>query len=116
LSLLPVIGPIIALVGGGYLASRFAAYDALDATFSRWGWSYARKTAFLRGRRALSLGLGSVVAGLLLVPIVNALAMPIGAAGGALLAISAVPAGERGAPSAPAVRTAGTARAGPRAR
>lgn len=88
-SLVPVAGPILAVVGGGYLAARFAAWDALDATFSRWGWSYAQKIAFLRARRSLSLGLGTVVALLLVVPVVNALAMPIGAAGGALLAIDA---------------------------
>lgn len=94
-SLLPAIGPVIGLVGGGYLAARFAAYDALDATLSRWGWPYARKTAFIRGRRAACLGLGAVVAGLLVVPFVNALAMPVGAAGGALLAVRLVPEAER---------------------
>ncbi len=86
-ALVPVVGPVLAVAGGGYLAARFAAWDALDATFSRWGWSYAQKITFLRARRSASLGLGAVIAGLLLVPGVNALAMPIGAAGGALLAI-----------------------------
>jgi CysZ protein len=88
----PVVGMVIGLVGGAYVAARFAAYDALDATLSRWGYGYAEKTAFFRKRRALCLGLGAVVAALLLVPVVNAMAMPLGAAGGAVLATTAVPA------------------------
>jgi len=94
-SLIPAIGPVVGIVGGGYLAARFAAYDALDATLSRWGWTYSRKTAFIRGRRAACLGLGAVVAGLLVVPFVNAVAMPVGAAGGALLAVTLVGEAER---------------------
>jgi len=83
--LLPGLGAIIGLIGGWFIAARFAAYDALDATLSRRGWSYERKVAFLRERRALTLGLGGAVAALMLVPVVNALALPFGAAGGALL-------------------------------
>lgn len=94
-SLIPGIGPFIGIAGGGYVAARFAAYDALDATFSRWGWPFMKKTAFIRQRRAACLGLGSVVAAMLVVPFVNALAMPVGAAGGALLAVSLVPEGQR---------------------
>jgi CysZ protein len=94
-SLIPAVGPVLGIVGGGYLAARFAAYDALDATLSRWGWPYARKTALIRSRRGACLGLGAVVAGLLVVPFVNAVAMPVGAAGGALLAVSLVPEGQR---------------------
>jgi CysZ protein len=93
--LLPGVGPVIALVGGFYLAARFAAYDALDATLSRWGWSYDRKVGFLRGRRALCLGLGAVIAALLVVPIVNALAMPLAAASGALLTVGEIRVDER---------------------
>jgi CysZ protein len=92
---LPGIGPVLALIGGFYLAARFAAYDALDATLSRWGWSYDRKVGFLRGRRALCLGLGVLVAGVLLVPVLNALAMPLAAAGGASLAVNEIQESER---------------------
>jgi CysZ protein len=88
--LIPVVGPVVAMVGGFYLAARFAAYDALDATLSRWGWSYDRKVGFLRGHRALCLGLGALIAGLLLVPVINALAMPLAAAGGASLAVNEI--------------------------
>jgi CysZ protein len=92
----PVVGAAVALVGGMYLAARFAAYDALDATLSRWGFDFERKLELLRGRRALCLGLGAVVAGLLALPIAGALAMPAGAAGGALLALEIVPPDARG--------------------
>jgi CysZ protein len=85
----PGIGPIIGLVGGAAITAHFAAYDALDATFSRWGWGYEQKTRFLAQHRALGLGLGAFVAVLLAVPVLNALAMPLGAAGGALLALEA---------------------------
>jgi len=94
--LVPGIGPIIGLAGGGYVVARFAAYDALDATLSRWGWSYDRKTAFLRRHRARCLGLGGFVALLLVVPGVNALALPLGVAGGAILAVALAPPEERG--------------------
>ncbi len=84
--LVPVVGTIIGVAGGFYVAARFAAYDALDATFSRWGWSYAEKVGFVRKHRAFAMGLGAVVALLLMVPGLNAVAMPLGAAGGALAA------------------------------
>jgi CysZ protein len=80
----PGIGALIGWVGGGYLAARFAAWDALDYTLSRRGWSYAEKQAFLRARRATCLGLGGTIALLLLVPGVGALVMPAAAAAGAL--------------------------------
>jgi len=101
-SLLPVVGPALALLGGGYLAARFAAYDSLDATLSRWGWSYTRKQELLRRRRALCMGLGAFVAALLAVPVVNALALSVGAAGGASLALEGVPEAERAATTAAA--------------
>jgi CysZ protein len=83
----PGVGPIVGIVGGGLLTAHFAAYDVLDATFSRWGWSYTQKTEFIAAHRSASLGLGGFVALLLVVPVLNALALPLGAAGGALLAL-----------------------------
>jgi CysZ protein len=83
--LVPGVGSLIGIVGGGYLAARFAAWDALDYTLSRRAFGYADKQAFLRSRRSLCLGLGGSIAGLLLIPVLGALAMPAGAAAGALL-------------------------------
>ena len=84
---LPGIGSLVGLVGGGYLAARFAGWDAIDTPLSRWGWSYDQRLAFLRRRRALCLGTGTVVAVALAVPVVNALAMPLAAAAGTVLAV-----------------------------
>lgn len=89
--LVPVVGTIVGLVGGFAIAVSFAAYDALDATLARRGWSYAQKRELMRQHRGACLGLGTVVAALLMVPIVNALALPFGAAGGAWLLSRARP-------------------------
>jgi uncharacterized protein involved in cysteine biosynthesis len=93
--LLPGPGSLVSLVGGGYLAARFAGWSAIDTPLSRWGWSYDRRLAFLRRRRPLCLGAGSVVAVALAVPIVSAMAMPLAAAVGTVLAVAAVPDAER---------------------
>ncbi len=84
---LPGIGSLVGLVGGGYLAARFAGWDAIDTPLARWGWSYDERLAFLRRRRALCLGTGTVVAVALAVPVLNALAMPLAAAAGTVLAV-----------------------------
>jgi CysZ protein len=83
--LLPGIGAVIGVAGGAYVAARFAAWDGLDYTLSRRGWSYAEKQTFLRQRRPMCLGFGGAIAAMVLVPVLGALALPCGAAGGALL-------------------------------
>jgi CysZ protein len=85
--LIPGVGSLVGLIGGGYLAARFAAWDAIDYTLGRWGYSYDEKLAWLRRHRPLCLGAGAFVALILAVPILNALAMPLAAAGGALLCV-----------------------------
>ena len=84
---LPGIGSLVGLLAGGYLAARFAGWDAIDTPLARWGWSYDERLAFLRRRRALCLGTGTVVAVALALPVVNALAMPLAAAAGTVLAV-----------------------------
>lgn len=84
---LPGIGSLVGLVGGGYLAARFAGWDAIDTPLARWGWSYDERLGFLRRRRALCLGTGTVIAVALALPVVNALAMPLAAAAGTVLAV-----------------------------
>jgi CysZ protein len=92
---LPGVGSLVGLIGGGYLAARFAAWDAIDTPLARWGWSYERRLELLRRRRPLCLGAGTVVAVALAIPVVNALAMPIAAAGGTVLALATVPEADR---------------------
>ena len=76
---IPVVGPIAYVLGGLWLTVHAAAWDAVDCTLARKGCSYAQKAQFLRAHRARLLGIGCVSAGVLLVPLVNLIALPIGA-------------------------------------
>ena len=82
---IPGVGWAVYAVGGAFLTARFAAYDVLDYTMARRGWSFKQKETFLARHRSLTTGLGSAVALLMLVPIVGPLAYPFGAVGGTLL-------------------------------
>jgi len=86
LGFVPVIGSLAALALGFYFASRATAYDCYDAVLSRRELSYADKTAYLAQRRSRTLGLGLGVTGLLFVPVVNLVALGIGAAGATIAA------------------------------
>lgn len=91
LGFVPVVGTIVGIVLGGYFAARGAAYDCYDAILSRRDMSYAAKTQYLAQHRHRSLGLGLGVAGMLVVPFVNLVALGLGAAG-ATLAVLGYPA------------------------
>jgi CysZ protein len=84
LGFIPVIGTIAALALGGYFTARGAAYDCYDAVLSRRDLPYDTKTAYLAARRGRTLGLGAAVAGMLIIPFVNLLALGVGAAGATL--------------------------------
>jgi CysZ protein len=84
LSFVPVVGTIAAVVIGGWFAARAAAYDSYDAVLSRRALAYRDKLAFLHTHRSRTLGLGGSVAGLLLVPGVNLVALGVGAVGATL--------------------------------
>jgi CysZ protein len=86
LGFIPVIGTIAALIIGGWLAARGAAYDCYDAVLSRRSMSYGDKAAYLARHRDRTLGLGIAVAGMLLVPGLNLIALGIGATGATLAA------------------------------
>jgi CysZ protein len=83
-ALIPGVGHVIAAAVGFYLAARTAAYDCYDAVFSRRLWRYRRKAEYLRAHRGRTLGLGAAVAGLLLIPFFNLVALGLGAAGATL--------------------------------
>ncbi len=87
LGLVPVVGTIAALLLGGWLAARASAYDCYDAVLSRRELPYAGKLAYLARHRSRTLGLGAGVAGLLLIPGVNLVALGVGAAGATLAAL-----------------------------
>ena len=86
-ALIPVIGPLLAAAIGALLAARAAAYDCYDAVLSRRLLPYRDKVAYLARHRGRTLGLGAAVAGMLLVPVVNLVALGVGAAGATLAAI-----------------------------
>lgn len=85
----PVVGTAAALVGGGYATARFASYDAYDSVWARRHWRYRAKTRYLRAHAARTLGLGGVVAVILLVPGINVVGLAIGATGATLRMLDA---------------------------
>lgn len=83
-NLVPVLGHGVALLIGGLITARYAAWDAYDAVLARRRLTYAAKRETLAGLRGRAFGLGASVAGLLLVPGLNLVALPIGAVGATL--------------------------------
>ncbi|HEU4731959.1 MAG TPA: EI24 domain-containing protein [Kofleriaceae bacterium] len=77
----PVVGTVAAVVIAVWLAATSTAYDCYDAVLARRMLGYRTKLAYLAHHRARSLGLGAAVAGMLLVPVLNLVALGIGAAG-----------------------------------
>jgi uncharacterized protein involved in cysteine biosynthesis len=80
----PVIGAWLAAIGSGWVAARFASYAAYDAVWGRKQWRYRDKTAYLRGDRWRTLGLGAVVGAMFAVPGINVIGLAIGSAGATL--------------------------------
>jgi len=88
LGFIPVIGTIAAIVLGAVITARAAAYDCYDAVLSRRELTYAAKLDYLRANRSRTFGLGLAVAGMLIVPGLNLVALGLGAAGATLASLS----------------------------
>lgn len=86
LGFVPVVGTIAAVLIGAWLAAGAASYDCYDAVLSRRAMAYRDKLAYLARHRGRTLGLGFAVAGMLLVPGLNLIALGIGAAGATVAA------------------------------
>lgn len=86
LGLVPVIGTIAAALLGAWLAATGAAYDCYDAVLARRLLAYRDKRDYLARRRLRTLGLGAAVAGMLLVPGLNLVALGLGTAGATVAA------------------------------
>lgn len=84
LGFVPVIGPFCAAALAFWFAARAAAYDSYDAVMSRRELRYRDKAAYLSRHRGRTLGLGATVAGMLLVPGLNLIALGVGAVGATL--------------------------------
>ena len=87
IGMVPVVGTIAAAVLAGWLAARASAYDCYDAVLARRELAYADKLAYLARYPGRTFGLGAGVAGMLLSPGVNLLAVGVGAAGATLAAL-----------------------------
>jgi CysZ protein len=87
LSLVPVLGVLVSLSGGLYLAARCAAWDAFDTVLARRGWSYAQKQDFLAKHRATSLGLGAATVVVMAFPVLGAVAVSLAAVGATLFVV-----------------------------
>ncbi|MEZ4363362.1 MAG: EI24 domain-containing protein [Kofleriaceae bacterium] len=85
-SFIPGLGAVLAVVVGVWYTAVATAYDCYDAVLARRAWPYRDKLAFLRAHRARTLGLGLGVTGLMMIPLVNLLALGIGAVGATLAA------------------------------
>jgi CysZ protein len=83
----PVVGTIVATVLGAIATARFASYDAFDAVWARKRRKYRDKVTYLREHRFRTLGMGGVVAVLLVVPGLNVIGLAIGATAATLRAI-----------------------------
>ncbi|HEU4615092.1 MAG TPA: EI24 domain-containing protein, partial [Kofleriaceae bacterium] len=83
----PVIGTIVASVLGAIATARFASYDAFDAIWARRHYRYRAKTEYLRANRWRTLGMGAVVAVMLVVPGLNLIGLAVGATAATLRVI-----------------------------
>lgn len=83
--LIPVLGSVIALVGGAYWACWVLGKDFMDHPLNLRGWSWAEKRKFNVKHRPLTIGLGCVVIVISLIPIVNAILLTTAATGSVLL-------------------------------
>ena len=83
----PVVGTVIAAVLGAIATARFASYDAFDAIWARRRYRYRAKVAYLREHRGRTLGLGAVVAVVLVIPGLNVVGLAIGATAATLRVI-----------------------------
>lgn len=84
-ALIPVIGPVVELVGSVAATSLFMARERLDGPMSRRRFAFARKLRVLRAELPVMFGFGFGAAALLIVPLLNVVALPVAVVGGTLL-------------------------------
>jgi CysZ protein len=82
---IPVVGPVVFLIGGFYATAIFFAYDFMDYSMDRREWPFRRKWSVVKQNRALTFGFGSSLALALLVPVLGLMSVPMAAVGGTLL-------------------------------
>ncbi len=83
--LVPVVGPVLFLVGGFLVSANFFCYDFMDFSMARRELPWKAKMGLLRGNRSLTIGFGGLLAGAMAVPVLGSVTMPMAAVGGTLL-------------------------------
>jgi len=106
IGLVPVIGTAAAIALGAWITANAAAYDCYDAVFGRRTMRYRAKLAYLRRHRGRTVGLGGAVAGMMLVPGLNLIALGLGSAGATVAALELDEAAASSVPPASQVRRA----------
>ena len=84
---LPGLGGLVFSVLGGAVSAFFLGYDYHDYALSRRRFSWSAKWKLLRGNTAMTLGFGTAVAVMLLVPLLGLLFPPVAAVGGTVLCL-----------------------------
>ncbi|MFD1713934.1 EI24 domain-containing protein [Amnibacterium flavum] len=89
--LIPVVGGVLAVIGGGLLGGRLLVRELLGRPFDGRGLSPAQQKALRRGSRARTVGFGAIAYVLFLLPLGAVVAMPAAVAGSTLLAREILP-------------------------
>jgi len=87
LNFVPVAGQIVSTVGGVALGVTIACLDFFDAPLERRRLSFRRKLALIRRHAPATLGFGLVAFGLVTIPLLNLLAIPLCVTAGTLFVI-----------------------------
>jgi len=84
---LPGLGALVFSVLGGAVSAFFLGYDYHDYALSRRRFRFGAKWKLLRANTAMTLGFGTSVAAMLLVPILGLFFPPFAAVGGTILCL-----------------------------
>ena len=87
---LPVVGQSVVPVLVALVTSWFMALEVVAVPFYRRGIGLRNRTAMLRRRRTLAVGLGLPAALLCMIPLLAIVVMPVAFAGGVLVALDAL--------------------------
>lgn len=91
IGLIPVVGGVLAVVGGALLGGRLLVRELLGRPFDGRGLTPAQQKALRKGARARSVGFGAIAYVLFLLPLGAVVAMPAAVAGSTLLAREILP-------------------------
>ncbi|MCE5230081.1 EI24 domain-containing protein [bacterium] len=85
LNFIPVIGNALSVGLSAAITIRFLALEFTSYSMDRRYYDYRRREEFMRRNRARAVGLGAMAWVLMLIPVVNALFIPVSAVAGTIL-------------------------------